>query len=105
MPKPLERIELSLPETAALKQSVNISARIATSDGGAAKAILPVRLEIRDANGNLAEGSGFHAAKNGELQVTLDLAPNDEPGTWEVRVQELASGMETVQWMRVTRPN
>jgi uncharacterized protein YfaS (alpha-2-macroglobulin family) len=67
------------------------------------KAVIPVKVEVRDANGVLTEGSGFYAAENGILDLTLDLAPNDDPGTWEVRAKELASGMEAVRWMKVAR--
>jgi hypothetical protein len=47
--------------------------------------------------------SGHYAAENGLLQLSLDLAPNDDPGTWEVSAKELASGMKAVRWMRVQR--
>ena len=64
--------------------------------------MIPVRVDIRDANGKAAEGSGFYAAENGIVEIKLDLAPNEDPGSWEVRVKELASGMEARKWMRVT---
>jgi uncharacterized protein YfaS (alpha-2-macroglobulin family) len=67
------------------------------------KAVIPLKVEVRDANGVLTEGSGFYAAENGLLDLTLDLAPNDDAGTWEVRMKELASGMEAVRWMKVAR--
>ncbi|MBE7497883.1 MAG: LamG domain-containing protein [Verrucomicrobiaceae bacterium] len=103
MPKPLLGIELSVPENATLNNTAKLSARITTTQEGPTKAVIPVRLEIRDANGNLAEGSGHYAAENGILETSIELAPNDDPGTWEVRIKELASGMEAVRWMRVGR--
>ena len=66
------------------------------------KAIVPVRVDVRDANGKPAEGSGWYAAENGLFSLDLNIASNDDPGTWEIRVRELASGMESVKWMRVT---
>ena len=64
---------------------------------------MPVEIEIQDANGKRSEGSGHYAAENGILELKLDLAPNDDPGTWQIRARELASGMESVKWMRVSR--
>jgi len=103
LPKPLLGIELSIPENATLSNTAKLSARITTTQEGPVKAVIPVRLDIRDANGKLAEGSGYYAAENGILEAEINLAPNDDPGTWEVRIKELASGMEAVKWMRVAK--
>jgi hypothetical protein len=103
LPKPLLGIELSVPENATLHNAAKLSARITSTQEGPVIAVIPVRLEIRDANGNLAEGSGYYTAKNGILEAEINLASNDDPGTWEVRVRELASGMEAVRWMKVGR--
>lgn len=103
LPKPLLGVELAVPESATLNHTAKITVRINTTQDGPAKAVIPVRLDIRDANSNLAEGSGWYAAENGMLEVPLDLAPNDETGTWEIHARELASGMETVRWMRVNQ--
>ena len=56
---------------------------------------------MRDTNGKPAEGSGFYAAKDGKLDVKLDIATNDDPGTWEVHVRELVTRMETTRYLRV----
>ncbi|MFO1440009.1 MAG: LamG-like jellyroll fold domain-containing protein [Verrucomicrobiaceae bacterium] len=103
LPKPLLGIELSVPENATLSNTAKLSARITSTQEGPVKAVIPVRLDIRDANGNLAEGSGYYAAENGIVETDINLAPNDDPGTWEVRIKELASGMESVKWMRVAK--
>jgi hypothetical protein len=102
LPKPLLGIQLDVPENATLSNTAKVSARITTTQEAPTKAVIPVRVEIRDANGNAAEGSGFYAAENGIVELSLNLAPNDDPGTWEIRVKELASGMEAVRWMRVS---
>mgnify|MGYP001547474462 CR=1 FL=1 len=49
------------------------------------------------------QGSGHYAAENGILALPLAIAINDDPGTWEIRVKELASGMESTQWLAVSR--
>lgn len=39
---------------------------------------------------------------HGQLHLTLDLALNDVPGMWEARVRELASGLESASYFRVS---
>ncbi|MBN8422681.1 MAG: LamG domain-containing protein [Verrucomicrobia bacterium] len=102
MPKPLLGLKLEVPENAVVGNSAKIAVSITTTQEAPTKAVIPVRVDIRDANGKAAEGSGFYAAENGIVEIKLDLAPNEDPGSWEVRVKELASGMEARKWMRVT---
>ncbi len=103
LPKPLLGLNLELPESATAGQKAAVKLQITSTADSPLKAVIPVKVEIRDANGVLTECSGFHAAENGVLDLALDLAPNDDPGTWEVRVKELASGMEAVKWMSLKR--
>ena len=63
--------------------------------------MIPVHVEVFDAEGRLSEFSGYHAAIEGGLTVTLDIASNDQPGVWEVRAQELASGQRAQHFFRV----
>ncbi len=100
-PKPLLGIKLDAPETATVGNEVKVTAGITTTQDTPTKAVVPVRVTIRDANGKSAEGSGFYAAENGIVELSLNLAANEDPGAWEIRVKELASGMEAVKWMRV----
>jgi uncharacterized protein YfaS (alpha-2-macroglobulin family) len=66
-------------------------------------AILPVKVDILDPDGRPAEFNGFYGAADGILAITLDIAPNDVQGTWEVRVKELASGQSAIHYMRIER--
>ena len=66
-------------------------------------AAIPVTVRVRDADGAPAEFDGHHVVESGELILRLELSRNDTPGTWEVHVRELASGMEAVKWMRVNQ--
>lgn len=103
LPKPLLGLKLEVPENAVVGNSAKIAVSISTTQDAPTKAVIPVRVDVRDANGKAAEGSGFYAAENGIVEIKLDLAPNEDPGSWEVRVKELASGMEARKWMRVGR--
>lgn len=104
-PKPLLGIALDVPPTATCGNKVTVKATITTTQEKPMKAIVPVRVDIRDGNGKPAEGSGWYAAENGLFTIDLNIASNDDPGTWEIKVRELASGMESVKWMRVGKAN
>ncbi len=103
LPKPLLSLALEMPESAKAGNSATVSVSIATTAKEPAKAIIPVKVEIADANGRSAEGSGYYGAKDGRLEIKLDIAANEDPGTWQIKVRELASRMEAARWMRVER--
>jgi hypothetical protein len=65
---------------------------------------VPLRVDIRDAAGRDAERTGYYGAKDGRLELKLDLAANDQPGVWQVRVRELASGQTASHYVRVSEP-
>ena len=77
------------------------SVQILDSDEKSVNAVIPVHVEVFDAEGRPSEFSGYHAAIEGRLTVTLDIASNDQQGVWEVRVQELASGQRAQYFFRV----
>lgn len=104
LPKPLLGMKLDVPEKAVAGNSAKIALSITTTQDAPTKAVIPVRVDIRDATGKSAEGSGYYAAENGIIDISLNLAPNEDPGSWEIRVKELASGMEARKWMYVTSP-
>jgi hypothetical protein len=68
-------------------------------------AVVPIEVSIRDAEGRSAEFSGYYAALDGKQAITLDIAPNDTPGTWQIGVRELASGRSAVHYLRVLGPS
>ncbi|HEY1081196.1 MAG TPA: LamG-like jellyroll fold domain-containing protein, partial [Prosthecobacter sp.] len=103
LPKPLLGLKAEVPQTAKCGQTAEVRISLTTTQDAPLKAVVPLSVEIRDANGKTAEGSGHYAAENGILALPLAIAINDDPGTWEIRVKELASGMESTQWMAVSR--
>lgn len=64
-------------------------------------AVVPLRVNVFDPEGRTAEFSGYYGAANGRLELRLDLAANDVPGLWEVRVRELASGKSASGYFRL----
>jgi hypothetical protein len=100
---PLLELNLDLPETATCGNVAEARITMNTSGGRPMPAAIPVAVRIRDADGAPAEWDGYHVVEDGVLTLRLDLAKNETPGTWEVHVRELASGIETVKWMKVQR--
>ncbi len=101
-PKPLLSLHLEAPGEVKRGASVTLNVEVRTTDDQPVPAVIPVRLRITDSNGVEAEGSGFYAAEKGQLSVTLEPAPNEDPGTWQLEAVELASGMRAVRWVLVT---
>lgn len=66
-------------------------------------AVIPLEVEITDPAGRVAEFSGYYGAAEGQLPLKLDIAKNDRPGTWQIRVRELASGLTGVSYFQVQR--
>jgi hypothetical protein len=100
---PLLELNLDLPQTATCGSTAEARITMATSGGRPMPAAIPVAIRIRDADGAPAEWDGYHVVEDGLLTLHLDLARNETPGTWEVHVRELASGIETVKWMKVQK--
>lgn len=102
-PKPLMELTVTAPETAQAGNAVNVDITITDTRKLPTKAMVPVQVEVRDANGKPAEGDGFYVAKDGTLRLKLDVAANDDPGIWTVHVRELASRMEMTKYVRVAK--
>ncbi len=101
-PKPLLQLAVDLPSKATCGNTASMTALLTMTDAAPAPGHVPVEVEILDANGVRAEGSGWYAMDQGRLEIRLDIASNEAPGTWQVRVRELASGMEMKRWMQVS---
>lgn len=63
----------------------------------------PLQVEIRDANGDRNEYSGYVAAENGVCTLPFAPAVNDPKGTWQMTVTELTSGKEMKTEFKVDR--
>ena len=63
--------------------------------------MVPVKLTVLDGEGRETERSGFHAARGGILALTLDVAPNEQAGTWKIMATELATGKKAEASLRV----
>lgn len=97
----IDGVQVTAPERAAAGESITVSATVVGDEGEPVDAVVPVRVDILDPHGRAAEFSGWYAAVDGQMQVDVDIATNDVPGLWHIRVQELASGTGADAYMRV----
>ncbi|WP_164101357.1 LamG-like jellyroll fold domain-containing protein [Candidatus Laterigemmans baculatus] len=100
--KAIEQVAVRTASTAKPGSSLKLQVAVANLEGQRIDAVVPVRVDIFDPAGRPAEFSGYYGAADGRLELTLDLAPNDRQGVWEVRVQELASGLSARTAFRVS---
>ena len=100
--RPIDAVRVTAPQQATAGGSVTIAAAVLADNGNPIDAIVPVRVDIIDPNGQSAEFSGYYGAVDGAVEITCDLAPNDVPGVWRVRVEDLASGKVGNAYMTVT---
>ncbi|MFM7163401.1 MAG: hypothetical protein ACKO3P_23875, partial [Planctomycetaceae bacterium] len=103
-PRPVSRVVLTLAESAHHGEQVPLTVHVVDLAGEPIDASIPVTLEVSDPQGRPAEISGHYATQSGQLQVELDLATNDRPGTWVVRAREGATGRVSMAHLRVVPP-
>lgn len=100
----IEKVRMEFTAKASAGQAVTCDVIIEDSRGQPLAAVVPVRVDITDPEGRPAEFSGFYGAKDGRLRLTLNLARNDLPGEWTVKVRDLAGGRSAERTLTVTRP-
>lgn len=97
-------VRVEVPDSVPQGGQAKCRVQVVDTDGKPFQAIVPLAIEIRDAAGRPAEGSGAYAAADGLLELTLDIAPNDVPGIWQITARELASNRVTRAHCRVPAP-
>lgn len=99
--KPIDRIGIEAAAEARRSESLLVNIIVADDTGTPLDAVIPVEVDIRDPDGRIAERSGYYGAKDGQLQLSLAMAPNDIPGVWTLTVRELASGKAARHYFRL----
>ncbi|QDT41516.1 hypothetical protein Pan241w_15790 [Gimesia alba] len=103
--QPLDRVDVTAPKQLKRGESGTISMKVLDPKNRPVAAVIPVEVSIEDAEGRVAEFSGYRALKGGVQTFQIQIAPNDKAGIWRVRVRELASGKETSAFIRVIDDN
>lgn len=99
----IAKVLIEAPVNTPLGKPCSCQIRIADADQNSINAVIPVRVDILDPHGRAGEFTGYYGATSGVLDIPLNLAQNDAPGVWTIRVQELASGLIARHYVRVTK--
>jgi hypothetical protein len=100
-PRPIAQLQVAASDSVPRGQSIDVTVTVADSTGEPVPAVIPLRVDITDPNGRPAEYSGDYGATNGVLKLQLDVAANDTPGVWQIRIRELASGKTATRFVRI----
>jgi len=100
-PSPIAAVRLAAPQE--VRQGGQVACRIEVIDerGAPPEAVVPVEISVRDSEGRVAEFSGYYGAAGGTLDISLNIAPNDAPGMWQIEAREPASGRRATHYLRV----
>lgn len=90
--RPIAAVKVAAPNRASARESVACSIAITDANGKPVDAIVPVDVRVTDAQGKISEFSGHYGAKDGKIDMKLDIPSNAAPGSWKVQARELASG-------------
>jgi len=101
-PEPLADVKIEVPTDVKLNGKAAVKIAVVDAAGQPVPAVVPLSVKIFDPDGREAEYSGYYGAKDGVLEINIDIAPNDACGVWQVSVQELASMMTCNAYMRIS---
>jgi len=99
--RPIACVRIVAPAVARRGGTAPLTIRVEDDVGTPVPAVVPLRVEVRDSAGREAEWTGWHATRDGELNLMIEIAPNDESGFWEIRARELASNRSAAAWLQV----
>ena len=101
--RPVEQVQINAPAKARLGDVIEVTVTVADACGNAVPAVIPVAVEITDPAGREAEFSGAYGAARGKLTIKAEIARNDSPGAWRIRVREGATGLTASRYFEVNR--
>lgn len=96
-------VHVTAPARAKASQSITCAVAVTDDSGKAINAVVPIQVQITDANGKPCEYSGYYGARDGQVQLHLDLPDNATAGTWTVAARELASGRSAQASITISR--
>lgn len=100
--EPVGPLTAQVPGTARLDSRLEAAVQLNGQSGQPLAAVVPMQVRLLDPRNREAEGSGYYGAANGRLQVAFDLAPNDLPGRWRLKITERITGQKLVRELIVT---
>lgn len=100
----IDSVLIEAPETVKRGDQASLVVRVVDAENKPIDAVVPLEITVWDAERRMAEYSGYYGAADGQAEITLDVAPNDPFGTWQIQARELASGRTAVGYFRVLAP-
>lgn len=99
--QPIASIGIQGPAAGARGSAASFTISALDPAGEPVSALLPFHVEVLDAENKPSEFSGYYGVRDGVLSLTLDVASNDAPGAWTIRVTDLASGKAATATLQV----
>ncbi len=93
-PRGIADLAVALPQSTTRGTTTRMSIQMIDSDGVAPSGIQPVRVTIRDVDGNTNEATGYYNLQNGTAAIEFSPAVNDLKGEWSVVVDDLTAGLQ-----------
>jgi hypothetical protein len=100
----IDSVQILAPDTVKRGNQASLVVRIVDAENTPIDAVVPVEITIWDAERRMTEFSGYYGAADGQAEITLDIAPNDPFGIWQIEARDLASGRKAVGYFRVLGP-
>jgi len=91
--EPIDRIRIDYPQAVRCGKSIRINVDVEDRSNRDIDAVVPLDIQIVNADNEVAEFSGFYGASGGHLELSLDIAANENPGNWRIIIKDLASGV------------
>jgi len=91
-PRPIGKLWITAPSDAQRGKTSQLKVQLNDDSGANINAVIPMTITITDPDGRKFEKSGYYGAAKGRVDIDLDIASNDEAGTWKVEVVEALTG-------------
>ncbi len=91
----LTKQELTVPALATRGKTFSVTIDCRTD------ALIPLAVNLIDPQGQTAAGSGYFCAIDGKITINLTPSLNDQPGTWQVNVKNLANSQSATATIKV----
>lgn len=90
----IHKMDVIAPKRLSQGQIGQIEIRLLSDNGGAVSGLQPIQLMLIDPEGNRGDVSGYYCLENGKAIIELPVALNDKAGAWQVKVEDLTSGLK-----------
>ena len=94
-PEAIDSVYVRVPHAVRAGEGITVPIAVIGVSGRDMTGVHPLRVDIRDPDGERNAYSGYYAAEDGTYYLEFVPALNDSRGIWSIAVTELTSGRET----------